>query len=147
MNCSSDSWNVGYMSGSGIDGVEFQPFKGFFKGKARRAGCYGKLFPNQDAADQYALEHGFTQSYYKRPFAFISLNLSPATRRFLKSQPNRAARWYWLRKILGDASQDRYFKSVDTASYMHDQRNTWDDYMSGNWQVYRHQYEPKLVSA
>ncbi len=62
-------WGVSYTSGSGINGVILHvaimrenlpsgaPFK-FQHGQGD-----GLLFPNKEAADLYALEHGYTQNY------------------------------------------------------------------------------------
>ena len=55
-------WNVGTMTGSGIDGAILQVFR-IVNNKIYRASCYGMQFPNTDAAFAYALERGYSQEY------------------------------------------------------------------------------------
>lgn len=133
----SKLWNNSVVTGSNIDGALIQPFKGFApNGKTRRAGCYNRRFPDSDSAWAWLAEHGFTDPYYKRPWAFIDLGLSPATRRYLRGKPARVA-WMILAKLLGAEGQSAYFKAMRDAGYMADRREKWESYMAGNWQVFR----------
>ncbi len=75
-------WNVGYCSGTNIVGTLFQPFR-VMNGKYLKPGCYGTSFPTLEAASAYSLAHGFSATYHKRPWGFIGLRLSPATRRYV----------------------------------------------------------------
>lgn len=136
MTITAEHWNNSVVTGTDIDGALIQPFKGFApNGKTRRAGCWNKRFPTSDEAWAWLKEHGFTLDYYKRPWGFIDLGLSPATRRFLKSKPE-GERWAWLAKLLKEHQLGQYFTAMRSASYMADRREKWSAYMAGQWSVF-----------
>lgn len=55
----------------GGTGYELSVFY-FHNGKLVKGTGYGRIFPTQEAADQFALEHGFLQPYYRK-WGFVSL--------------------------------------------------------------------------
>ncbi len=105
------------------------------KGKYRRPACYGKIFPTSEAATAYSVEHGFSQVFYGRPSAFITLRLSPATRRYLKSIPDVNARWDALGKIVLHRQYDegRYFQNVRFQPCFAKTRIEWNLYLQGDF--------------
>lgn len=129
----NDNWSVGAY-GSMIKGkmvYEFQPFKvhgRFTWDHMLKPGCYGMKFDSTDAYSAYALERGFTQQYYSRPWAFIGLRLSPATRRFLKGKTVKQI-FHYLARILDKTGEGSYFRAVKTASYMREERRRWINYV------------------
>jgi hypothetical protein len=144
MTTTTEHWNNAVVTGSNIDGARIEPFKGFDRrGVTRRAGCWGKLFPTSDEAWAWLLEHGFTQEYYGRPYAFIDLRLSPATRRYLKSKP-AAQRWDILAFLLGDDGHRAYFRAMRHDGCMAERRDKWSRYMAGEWGVFE---QPRVKSA
>jgi hypothetical protein len=117
-------------------------------GKYRRPACYGKLFPTQEDATEYSVLHGFSQVYYGRPGAFISLRLSPATRRYLKSITDLDARWDALQKVLKNTlSTDggRYFDGIRFAPYAAKTRAEWNLYLDGDFEQLRRIRSGKLA--
>ncbi len=140
MTCTQDNWNVGTMSGGDIDGVLLQPFKGFFRGKARRAECYGKRFDSSDEAFAYALEHGYTQEHVGRPGAFIYLRLSPASRHWLRSK-HKADFWDCLEALVKEGAGD-YWNALRTKSYMASRRAEMEEYVRSPGTAYRDQFTP-----
>lgn len=146
-------WNAGTCSGSGIDGVRFEPFRvvrgeGKVQDKYIHPSCYGQLFPTQEAASTFALEHGFTQVYYGRPSAFITLKLSPATRHYLKSITDYTARWDALEKVLSKTlciDGGRYFQSIRCAPFAAKTRAEWNLYLDGDFEQLRQVCYGKLA--
>jgi len=130
MKCTNGNWNVGAITSSDIAGYRFEPFR-LLRGwdKVLRPSCYGKLFKTHEEMDAYALEHGFTQVYHHRPNAFITLRVSPASRRYLASLPNHKARWGALLVMLGKERIGSYVRTLLTASYMKERREAMEAYM------------------
>lgn len=148
-------WCVGTHRGSGIDGVRLEPFRAFQsklpapimnRDKYLRPACYGKLFPTNEAATAYSVEHGFSQIGYPRPSAFITLKLSPATRRYLKAITNLPARWSALMKIINRNRWDsEYLRAVEFAPYMAKTRIEWNLYLEGDFAQLRAIRQGKLA--
>jgi hypothetical protein len=139
---SNGKWCVGTCSGSGIKGVRFEPFMPpqHNGGKYRYPASHGTIFPTQEAATQFSIEQGFSQPFYPRPSAFITLKLSPATRRYLRSITNITARWDALEKVVGsklDIDGGRYFRGVRFAEYAANTRVEWNLYLDGDFEQLR----------
>lgn len=116
---------------------EFQPFRchaPFSFDHLLKPGCYGMEFPSTEAYSAFALERGFLQTYYPRPWAFIGLRLSPATRRYLKGLPTIRAQFSALAVILKGEHKGSYFRAVKSAKYMRKERNRWIHYMRSGGQ-------------
>lgn len=142
--CTQDNWNVSYDSGGNIKGVKLSVFKGFHNGNARYSGYNGKTFETHEQAGLFALEHGYTQIFYSRPSAFIQLRLSRRTRKYFKTL-NPERQWIELERLIQNKDGIKYYNEVNK-SYFHsvrsesccqETRDKWNQYMAGNWQVFR----------
>lgn len=131
----NNDWNVGAcgtMTDTGYT-YAFEPFKcnhPYSWEHILKPGCYGMKFPSTEAYSAYALEHGFLERYFCRPWAFIGLKLSPASRRYAKNLTTIKARWAFLEKILPKTERGSYFRAVKTAGYMKKERDRWMRYIA-----------------
>lgn len=62
-------WNVSCTTGHGIKGALLNVFRADMLLRGQRFGVYAvkdKPFPNTDAANDWALQHGYLQEYFRR---------------------------------------------------------------------------------
>lgn len=70
--CTQGNWSVSTTSGGDLKGFRLNVTR-FFDGYKMRDGDYdGRIFPSREAVDAFALEHGYTERYYRRRSVLIS---------------------------------------------------------------------------
>lgn len=135
----SGAWLISSSSCGGV--ITFTPSREIGRGK-RLYGCmYGRTAKVADwkqheivtrGWDDEALWRGYAEKHFMRPFAFISLRLTPRCRREARSILSRHGQREAFEFVyrMARPEQRGYIRTVIEADYMHKQRGQWERYLS-----------------
>jgi hypothetical protein len=137
----SGRWLISSCSSQGV--TTFTPSREIGRGKRLYGEMHGRQFTNspdwrthqaqQSAIDTEALIRGYAEPHFRRPFAFISLQLPRRTRhhaRQILTQHGEAAVFAFLRRLFANTHRADWIDTIAAADYMASRRAEWIRYIA-----------------